>query len=63
MRGRLVADYKTQDAWIDRFNLQSQLLYGISEFDLSEDTLLTMGFSYQRTDVDSPLRTGLWCTG
>jgi outer membrane receptor for ferric coprogen and ferric-rhodotorulic acid len=59
VRGRLVADYKTQDAWIDRFNLQSQLLYGISEFNLSEDTLLTMGFSYQRTDVDSPLRTGL----
>ncbi|WP_224794323.1 TonB-dependent siderophore receptor [Pseudomonas fluorescens] len=59
VRGRLVADYKTESAWIDRFNQQSQLVYGISEFDLSEDTLLTMGFSYQRTDVDSPLRTGL----
>lgn len=59
IRGRLVADYKTQNAWIDRFNQQSQLVYGITEFDLTEDTLLTMGFSYQRTDVDSPLRTGL----
>ncbi|MHC8392749.1 TonB-dependent siderophore receptor [Pseudomonas sp. LB3P93] len=59
VRGRLVADYKTENAWIDRFNQQSQLVYGISEFDLTEDTLLTMGFSYQRTDVDSPLRTGL----
>ena len=59
VRGRLVADYKTQNAWVDRFNQQSQLMYGITEFDLSEDTLLTMGFSYQRTDVDSPLRTGL----
>jgi outer membrane receptor for ferric coprogen and ferric-rhodotorulic acid len=59
VRGRMVADYKTQNAWVDRFNQQSQLIYGITEFDLTEDTLLTMGFSYQRTDVDSPLRTGL----
>ncbi|MGZ0700918.1 TonB-dependent siderophore receptor [Pseudomonas sp. L5B5] len=59
VRGRLVADYKTESAWVDRFKQQTQLLYGISEFDLSEDTLLTLGFSYQRTDVDSPLRTGL----
>ncbi|WP_123564481.1 TonB-dependent siderophore receptor [Pseudomonas vranovensis] len=59
VRGRLVADYKTEGAWVDRYKLESQLLYGITEFDLSEDTLLTMGFSYQRTDVDSPLRTGL----
>ncbi|WP_347905538.1 TonB-dependent siderophore receptor [Pseudomonas purpurea] len=59
VRGRLVADYKTGGAWIDRFKEQSQLLYGITEFDLTEDTLLTMGFSYLRTDVDAPLRSGL----
>lgn len=59
VRGRFVADYKTEKAWIDRYNLQSQLIYGITEFDLTEDTLLTMGFSYQRTDVNSPLRSGL----
>ncbi len=59
IRGRLVADYKTEGAWIDRYKMESQLLYGISEFDLSEDTLLTLGFSYLRTDVDSPSRTGL----
>ena len=59
VRGRLVADYKTGGAWIDRFKQDSQLFYGITEFDLSEDTLLTMGFSYLRTDVESPLRSGL----
>lgn len=59
VRGRLVADYKTESAWVDRFQQQSQLMYGISEFDLSENTLLTLGFSYLRTDVDSPLRSGL----
>ncbi|MDY0831664.1 TonB-dependent siderophore receptor [Pseudomonas sp. SED1] len=59
VRGRLVADYKTEHAWIDRYKQETQLLYGITEFDLSEDTLLTMGFSYLRTDVDSPARSGL----
>ncbi|WP_413787306.1 TonB-dependent siderophore receptor [Pseudomonas sp. P5_152] len=59
VRGRVVADYKTGGAWVDRFKQDSQLLYGISEFDLTEQTLLTLGFSYLRTDVDSPLRSGL----
>jgi len=59
VRGRLVADYKTEKAWIDRYNQQSQLIYGITEFDVSEDTLLTLGFSYLRSDIDSPLRSGL----
>ncbi len=59
VRGRLVADFKTEHAWIDRYKQDSQLIYGITEFDLTEDTLLTMGFSYLRTDVDSPMRSGL----
>ncbi|WP_407692625.1 TonB-dependent siderophore receptor [Pseudomonas pisciculturae] len=59
VRGRLVADYKTEHSWIDRYKQESQLLYGITEFDLTEDTLLTMGLSYLRTDVDSPARSGL----
>lgn len=59
IRGRLVTDFKTEQAWIDRYKQDSQLIYGITEFDLSEDTLLTLGFSYLRTDVDSPMRSGL----
>lgn len=59
IRGRLVADFKTEQSWIDRYKQDSQLVYGITEFDLSESTLLTMGFSYQQTDVDSPMRSGL----
>ncbi|MFJ4247024.1 TonB-dependent siderophore receptor [Pseudomonas sp. DTU12.3] len=58
VRGRLVVDYKTQGSWVDRFKQDSQLIYGITEFDLSEATLLTVGFSYQKTQVDSPMRGG-----
>ncbi|MBT9300896.1 TonB-dependent siderophore receptor [Pseudomonas sp. TAE6080] len=58
IRGRLVLDYKTEQAWVDRFKQDSQLIYGITEFDLSDATLLTAGFSYQKTQVDAPLRGG-----
>ncbi|CAM4024140.1 Ferric-pseudobactin BN7/BN8 receptor [Pseudomonas reidholzensis] len=58
VRGRLVLDYKQQHAWIDHLESQSQLIYGITEFDLSESTLLTVGMSYVDNQVDRPLRTG-----
>ncbi|WP_240043522.1 TonB-dependent receptor [Pseudomonas syringae] len=58
IRGRLVADYKNQHAWVDRFEKEESLLYGISEFDLNENTLLTLGFNIQTSDANSPMRSG-----
>ena len=58
IRGRLVVDYKKQNSWVDRVNSDSQMVYGISEFDLSDATMLTVGFSYINNQVNDPLRTG-----
>lgn len=58
IRGRLVADYKNQHAWVDRFEKEESVLYGISEIDLSENTLLTLGFNFQTSDANSPMRSG-----
>ena len=58
VRGRLVVDIKDQGSWVDRMSSDSQLVYGISEFDLSDDTLLTAGFSYANSHTNSPLRVG-----
>jgi len=58
VRGRFVADQKDQHAWIDRFNQEISTLYGLSELDLSESTLLTLGFSHQVTHANAPMRTG-----
>ncbi|MDY7532073.1 TonB-dependent siderophore receptor [Pseudomonas sp. Bout1] len=58
IRGRLVVDYKKQNSWVDRVKTDSQLVYGISEFDLSDATMLTAGFSYINNQVNDPLRTG-----
>ncbi|HEP9229767.1 TonB-dependent siderophore receptor [Pseudomonas aeruginosa] len=59
VRGRLVLDYKTQNSWVDRYKQDNQLVYAITEFDLDDATLLTAGFSVQKNQADSPLRTGL----
>lgn len=58
VRGRLVVDYKDQGSWVDRMSSDSSLVYGITEFDLSESTLLTLGFSYANTHTNSPVRAG-----
>ncbi|WP_198086665.1 TonB-dependent receptor [Variovorax sp. E3] len=59
VRGRLVADYKDQKAWVERYKQDAGLLYGIAEVDIDNATLLTAGFSYQRTNATAPLRSGL----
>ncbi|MDH0893027.1 MULTISPECIES: TonB-dependent siderophore receptor [unclassified Pseudomonas] len=56
IRGRLVADYKHQHAWVDRYEQDYFVLYGTSEFDLSDTTLLTLGFSHLTRDSDSQFR-------
>ena len=59
LRGRIVVDEKNQHSWIDRYEKQDRMVYGITELDLSSSTLLTAGFSYETNKNDSPLRTGL----
>ncbi|ENO88759.1 TonB-dependent siderophore receptor [Thauera linaloolentis] len=54
-RLRLVGDYKDEGAWVDRFHQKKLALYGIGEFDLSEKTLLTLGFNHLRQDTDSAI--------
>ncbi|MGE7955563.1 TonB-dependent siderophore receptor [Pseudomonas sp. NPDC089530] len=50
VRGRVVAAYEDRDYFYDIGQQDTQLLYGITEFDLSPDTLLTLGAQYQTID-------------
>ncbi|TBU85615.1 TonB-dependent siderophore receptor [Phytopseudomonas dryadis] len=59
IRGRLVLDQQDQNSWLDRYQSRSSLAYGISEFDLAEATLLTLGFSHQTNDHEAPMRSGV----
>ncbi len=47
VRGRAVAAYQDKRSFMDRYSRKSPTYYGIMEFDLSPDTLLTVGGDYQ----------------
>ena len=50
IRGRIVAAYQDKDSFIDAYSSKRQLLYGITEFDLTDATTLTLGSYYNRED-------------
>ncbi|MBG7501106.1 Fe(3+)-pyochelin receptor FptA [Pseudomonas aeruginosa] len=50
VRGRAVAAYEDRDYFYDVADQGTRLLYGVTEFDLSPDTLLSVGAQYQHID-------------
>ncbi|MFV0453824.1 MAG: TonB-dependent siderophore receptor [Pseudomonas sp.] len=57
VRARAVVDYKQQGAWTDNYQQDYFTLYGITEFDLGDSSLLTLGFSHITRNSDSPVRS------
>lgn len=47
VRGRAVAAYQDKDSFMDHYSRKTSVYYGILEFDLTPDTLLTVGGDYQ----------------
>jgi len=58
LRGRVLSAYEDRDFFYDVASQDKSLLYGLIEADLTADTLLTLGFSYDKRDV-LPWETGL----
>jgi len=54
IRGRVVAEYKRQGNWTDNYEQDYYTLYGSGEIDLSDNTLLTMGFSHTTRNTEAP---------
>ncbi|MFJ4454222.1 TonB-dependent siderophore receptor [Pseudomonas sp. NPDC089392] len=50
LRGRTVLAYQQGNSFIDHYQQEKQTYYGIIEADLSDSTLLTLGFDYQKND-------------
>lgn len=55
VRARLVVAGQEKDSYLDRYQQQRGLFYGVVEADLTDSTLLTLGHSYQQNNADSPL--------
>lgn len=48
LRGRTVISYNDANSYMGNVKKENQLFYGIVEMDLTPDTLVTLGFSYQK---------------
>lgn len=51
LRGRSVLAYRDADSFRDRYQTQREVAYGILEGDLTDDTVLAVGYDYQNKHV------------
>lgn len=59
VRGRLVSVIDSRDGALDRYHKDKYVLFGALEADLDENTTLSTGISYQKTEADSVTWGGL----
>ena len=52
IRGRLVGARQQQNSFMDAYGNSRDILYGVVEFDLGEDTVLRTGIDYTKTEAD-----------
>lgn len=55
VRGRLVVAGQDGESYLDRYEKQRSLFYGVLEADISDSTTVTLGHSTQDTHADSPM--------
>lgn len=55
VRGRLVSAYQDKNSYLDRYEKERSVFYGVVEADLTDSTLLTLGYTYQNDNADSPM--------
>ena len=59
VRARIVAGYQNNDSWLDRYNNDKTFFSGILDADLGDTTALSVGYEYQRININSPTWGGL----
>ncbi len=55
VRGRVVGAYQDKESWLDRYGLQKDVFLGVIEADLGTRNVLSIGYSQQHNNADSPL--------
>ena len=51
LRGRTVLAYRDSNSYLDRYSHQREVAYGVLEADLTDDTVLSVGYDYQNKHV------------
>ncbi len=52
VRGRLVATAQDRNSYIDRYSTKRNMVYGVIEADLTDNTNVAIGHTYQQNDSD-----------
>ena len=55
LRGRTVVVKQNKESYLDRYASDKTVVYGVVEGDVTDNTLLTLGYSLQQNDSDSPM--------
>jgi len=55
VRGRIVGAYENKNSYLDRYEKERGLFYGVVEADITDNTLFTLGYSNQNDNADSPM--------
>ncbi|MCL7744388.1 TonB-dependent siderophore receptor [Guyparkeria hydrothermalis] len=55
IRGRLVVAGEQGESYLDRYERDRYVAYGVVEADLTDNTILTAGHTWQQNNADSPL--------
>lgn len=51
VRGRLVAAHQNRNSYLDRYSTERNVAYGVIEADLTDNTNLAIGHTYQKNDT------------
>jgi len=54
VRGRVITGYEDGDSFVERNSTRKKFVYGVVDADITDSTLLSLGYSYQESDSDSP---------
>ena len=52
VRGRLVLAHQNKDSYLDRYSNERNVAYGVIEADITDNTSLALGHTYQQNDSD-----------
>ncbi|MCT7616683.1 TonB-dependent siderophore receptor [Aliarcobacter butzleri] len=58
IRARLVASYKDKNSFIDRKSQENSLVYGIVDADITDNTTISIGASYEENNKDGVMGGG-----
>ncbi|MBK8676223.1 MAG: TonB-dependent siderophore receptor [Cellvibrionales bacterium] len=53
--GRLVVAQESKNSWLDRYSRDLTVIYGVTDFKITDDTTITLGMQHQDSRSNSPL--------